>query len=176
MRKPFLLFSIIAFYICFSNVSFSAAFAEKYNHNELSLEIPVGWVKIKTLYMEAVEAVFTKKFDDDIEITPIMVIAIGDNVVGLTINDVVENAVKTVTSAIPEAKFLFERDIHTGNVRWREIIYQYSDAGYSFQVVQYHTINNKKHYAFTGQCLQKHFREHLPDFRKTFNTWKFKTD
>ena len=174
MCRLFRVIFILLTCICLTGFAFSDTFAEKYSHNDFSLEIPERWYETKTFYAEAIEALFTKEIDA--EINPIMMIAIGDRVRGSTIKDVVEQAVNMVTSTIPDAKFLFERDVYTGNVKWRELIYQYSDAGYLFQTVQYHTINNKKHYAFTGQSLQSDFREHLAEFRKTFNTWQFKAD
>ncbi len=177
MFKSFRIIFIMATCVCSIGLAYSNTFAEKYNHNDFSLDLPERWYEATTLNIEGLEAVFTKEIDDDVKITPVMLIAMSDEeVVGNTIGDLVEKAFEIVTSTIPDAKFLFERDAYTGSVKWREIIYQYSDAGYSFQAVQYHTINNKKHYAFTGQSLQSDFRGYLPDFRKTFNTWKFKTD
>ncbi|GAX62897.1 glycyl-tRNA synthetase beta chain [Candidatus Scalindua japonica] len=153
---------------------FSSVFAGKYKRDDFSFEVPDEWVEMGAMNIKGVIAAFTKEIDA--EVTPIILVAVSDRPVGRTIKEVVENAVNIVTSTIPDAKFLFERDVYTENVKWREIIYQYSDAGYSFQAVQYHTINNKKHYAFTGQSLQSDFREYLSDFRNTFNSWKFKAD
>lgn len=172
MFKSLRVIFIMATCVCSVGFAFSDTFAEKYNHNDFSFEVSNGWVEMKTSYMESVEAIFTKKVDT--EVTPIMMIAIDDKVGDSTIKDVVEKAISIVTSTIPDAKFLFERDVYTGRTKWREIIYQYSDAGYSFQAVQYHTIINKKHYVFTGQSLQADFGNHLDDFRKTFNSWEFR--
>ena len=174
MFKLFRVVSTAMAYICIISFAFSDAFAGKYDHSDLSLDIPDGWVETETFYMDSIEVVFSKNADE--EIKPFMMIAISDETDGRTISDLVANAIKIVASTIPDAKFLFERDVYSGKVKWREIIYQYSDAGYSFQTVQYHTIYDKKHYAFTGQSLQADFRNHLDDFRKTFNTWTFKAD
>ncbi len=169
------LFRVIFIFVVFHcGFAFSDAYAGKYDHNDFSIDVPEDWVNMGNVYIEGVKAAFTKEVDA--EITPIILVAIDDSVGGSTIENVVEKAVKIVTSTIPDAKFLFERDVYTEGVKWREIIYQYSDAGYSFQAVQYHTVNNRKHYAFTGQSLQSDFREYLPDFRKSFNSWEFQAD
>ncbi|MCR4289836.1 MAG: hypothetical protein NUV86_06220 [Candidatus Scalindua sp.] len=160
--------------ICIIGLAYPDVYAAKYVNRDLSFEVPGGWHEIKGMGLKGVEAAFTKEIDS--EITPIMLIAIDSRVGDSTLKDVVEKAMSVVTSTIPDAKFLFERDVYTGNVKWREIIYQYSDAGYAFQAVQSHTIDNKKHFVFTGQSLQSDFREYLPEFRKTFDTWQFKTD
>ncbi|KHE92718.1 MAG: hypothetical protein K8F52_06710 [Candidatus Scalindua rubra] len=172
MQKLFRVIFIFMVFHC--GFAFSDVYAGKYDHNDFSIDVPGDWVNMGNVHIEGVKAAFTKEVDA--EITPIILIAIDGSVGGSTIENIVEKAVKIVTSTIPDAKFLFERDVYTGSIKWREIIYQYSDAGYSFQVVQYHTVNNKKHYAFTGQSLQTDFRGYLSDFRKTFNTWKFKAD
>ncbi len=152
---------------------FQQTFAgEKYFHKDFLFEVDDDWAKAADI--EGIEVIFMK--DVDSEVMPIMMVAMNDEIGGLTTEDFVNNTSKEIIMRFPQAKFLFERDVHTGNVKWRELVYQYSDGGFSFQVIQYHTINGNKHYAFTGQCLKSDFKEHLHDFRKSFDTWEFRNN
>lgn len=174
MRKYF----ILSFFIALTHVSifsfvFQNAFAgEKYVHRDFLFEVDDDWAKAAD--MEGIEVVFMK--DVDSEVMPVMMVAMNDEIGRLTTEDFVDKTTKEIIMRFPQAKFLFERDVYTGDVKWRELVYQYSDGGFSFQIIQYHTINGNKHYAFTGQSLQSDFKEHLHDFRKSFDTWEFRTN
>lgn len=133
-----------------------------------SFTVPDGWVRKEGAL--GTDFIFTKEIYSDI--MPAIIIATDDRQQDFMLKDYVQRTKKKLGEQFPGIKFLFERYVYAGGLRWHELIYQYSYAGYPFQVIQYHTVNKGKYYVITGHSLQSDFGKLLKDFKDTFNSWK----
>ncbi len=90
------------------------------------------------------------------------------------LEDLLEELRKQIRSRYPYTRFFLERWVSQAGAEWQELIYAYTDGDYTLQFIQYITVVKDKAYSFTGVTQQQDFKGYLGDFRKMFQSWRFR--